>query len=75
MVKTTVYLPEELKVRLERAAAAEGRSEAEIVRAALERYTTPPERPRPRLPLVDSFGTPGLSERVDEELAKGFGRD
>jgi Arc/MetJ-type ribon-helix-helix transcriptional regulator len=75
MVKTTVYLPEELKARLERAAAAEGRSEAEVIRAAIDRYTAPVARPKPRLPLVESFATPGLSERVDEELAKGFGRD
>jgi plasmid stability protein len=75
MVKTTVYLPEDLKTRLERTAAAEGRSEAEIVRAALDRYTAPTERPRPHLPLFESLGDPGLSERVPEELAKGFGRD
>jgi len=29
MRKTTVYLPDDLKVRLERAAAASGRTEAE----------------------------------------------
>jgi len=72
MVKTTVYLPDELKARVARAAAQEGRSEAEVIRAALDRYTAGVARPQPRLPLVSSFRTPGLSERVDEELA-GFG--
>ncbi len=74
MVKTTVYLPEELKARLERAAAARGQSEAEVIRSSLDQFTAPLERPRPRV-LFDSFGEPGLSERVDEELAAGFGRD
>lgn len=72
MVKTTVYLPEELKHRVERAAAAEQRSEADVIRSAIDRYTAARERPRPRVPLVESFRNPGLSERVDEELA-GFG--
>lgn len=75
MVKTTVYLPAELKTRLERTAAVSGQSEAEVIRAALDQFTTPTERPRPRLPLFESLGEPGLSERVDEELARGFGRD
>ncbi len=73
MVKTTVYLPEALKARLEYAAASEGRSEAEVIRQAIDRYTTPRERPRARLPLFESLGDPLFAERVDEELA-GFGR-
>ncbi|MCP9484554.1 MAG: ribbon-helix-helix domain-containing protein [Gaiellaceae bacterium MAG52_C11] len=75
MIKTTVYLPEELKARLERTAASRGQSEADVIRAALDQFTVERERPRPHLPLVQSFGEPGLSERVDEELARGFGRD
>jgi hypothetical protein len=75
MRKTTVYLSDELKDRVERAARREGRSEAEIIRAALERYTTPGRPPRPTLPLFDSLGNPGLAERVEEELARGFGQD
>ena len=75
MVKTTVYLPEELKARVERAAAAQGTSEAEVIRSAIEQFTAPVKHPRPRLPLFDTLGDPGLSERVDEALAEGFGRD
>lgn len=75
MVKTTVYLPAELKARVERAAAAQGTSEAEVIRSALEQFTAPIEHPRPRLPLFDTLGDPCLSERVDEALAAGFGRD
>jgi len=33
--RTTVYLPDELKAALERTAAAQGRSEAEVIRSAL----------------------------------------
>lgn len=73
MIKTTVYLPEELKARLERVAAEQGRSEAQVIRAALEAYTSR-ERPRPRAPLFAS-GDPTLARRVDETLARGFGHD
>lgn len=72
--KTTIYLPEELKSRVQRAARANGVSEAEIIRTAIERYTHADSRPRPKLPLFNS-GDPTLAERVDEILAEGFGRD
>lgn len=73
MVKTTLYLPDSLKARLERIARQEGRSEAEIVRVALEEYTAGRMRPRPRLPLFAS-GSPDLAERFDEHL-EGFGEE
>ena len=73
MKKTTVYLPDELKAALERAAAAaRGRSEAELVREAVRELTQRLEPPRPRLPLFSS-GDPTLAERVDEELRERFG--
>ena len=37
MVKTTIYLPEKLKRQVKRAAARSKRSEAEVIRAAIER--------------------------------------
>lgn len=74
MVKTTVYLPEALKRRLEHVARAQGRSEAEVIRTALAEFTAAQERPRPKLPLFSSLGEP-IAERVDELLAEGFGRD
>lgn len=72
MKRTTVYLPDELKAALERTAADEGRSEAEVVRSALAAATAEHAYPRPRLPLFES-GDETLAERVDEELARGFG--
>jgi hypothetical protein len=47
-------------------------SEAEVVRSALTVATAVHTHPSPRLPLLDS-GEPTLAERVDEELANGFG--
>ncbi len=72
MKRTTLYLPDELKAALERTAVAEGRSEAEVVRSAVASATAVHTFPSPRLPLFDS-GDPTLAERVDEELACGFG--
>jgi Arc/MetJ-type ribon-helix-helix transcriptional regulator len=74
MVKTTIYLPEPLKERVRRAAAEQRRSEAAVIRDALEKYTADRERPRPTLPLFKS-GRGDIAERVDEILAEGFGRD
>ncbi len=72
MRRTTIYLPDELKAALERTAAAEGRSEAEVVRSALASATATHAYPPPRLPLFSS-GDETLAERMDEELAHGFG--
>jgi len=72
MRRTTVYLPDDLKAAVERLAARDGRSEAEVIRAALVVATTETGAPRPRVPLFDS-GDPALAERVDEVLAEGFG--
>jgi Arc/MetJ-type ribon-helix-helix transcriptional regulator len=74
MRKTTVYLPDALKARLERVAAETHSSEAEIIREAIDRFTGERERPRPKLPLFES-GQVGLAEDVDEILAQGFGQD
>jgi hypothetical protein len=70
--RTTVYLPEDLKMRLERRARSEGITEAEIIRSALAKELSEPGRP-PTVPLFDrGWGDPTLAERVDEALA-GFG--
>jgi Ribbon-helix-helix protein, copG family len=67
--RTTVYLPDDLKAALQRTAAGQGLTEAELIRAGVrlvtERYATPD----PRLPLFTS-GDPSLSEAVDEALAE-----
>lgn len=75
MRKTTVYLPDALKRRLELTARLQGRSEAEVIRDAVDKYTEPAERPRPTLPLFRGRGRTNIAERVDEVLAEGFGRD
>ena len=72
MRKTTVYLPDELKLALERAAAAQGKSEAAVVRGAIVAATAESSYPTLRLPLFDS-GDATFAERVDDELAAGFG--
>ena len=73
MKKTTVYLPDDLKAALERAAATEGCSEAELIRSAVREKVQALTPPRPRLPLwPEGFGDATVAERVDE-LLQGFG--
>jgi len=70
MRKTTLYLPDDLKAALERTAAAEEISEAELIRDAIRSRVT---SPRPRVPLTGSgLSRPDVAERADELLA-GFG--
>ena len=69
MRKTTLYLPDELKIALERYAKKRGTSEAGIVREALASFISNTERPRPRLPLTGQpLGDPSLAEHTDERL-------
>jgi len=69
--KITVYVPEELKRLLARAAATRGCSQSELIREALRAVAARALPPRPRLPRFKS-GKPRLAERVDQGLA-GFG--
>ena len=69
MVKTTVYLPEKLKRQVKRAAARAKRSEAVIIREAIEAAMRRLNPPKPTLPLFDEgLGDPTIAERVDELL-------
>ena len=71
MHKTTVYLPEELKASLSRMAEEQKRSEAEIIREAIETAVSSRKRPRPKIPLTGkSLEDPTISERVDELLER-----
>ncbi|MCV7193695.1 CopG family transcriptional regulator [Mycolicibacterium brumae] len=70
MDKTTIYLPDDLKAAVKRAAQKRGVSEAEVIRESI-RSTVGSERPRPRGGLYAS--DEALSERVDE-LLDGFGQ-
>lgn len=72
MVKTTVYLPDDLKAGLARAAERSGKSEAELIRQGIRQVLATTDRPKPR---VGMFAHGGLASRVDEILAEGFGRD
>lgn len=62
MVKTTVYLPEGLKRRLEQLAGEKGRKEAELIREAVQRLVDAEARPPLDLPLFSSLGDPTLAE-------------
>jgi Arc/MetJ-type ribon-helix-helix transcriptional regulator len=71
MVKTTVYLPEELKAALEREAARTHTSEADLIRTAVTRLLGIATRPRPR--FGQFRGQPLSVEEMDHALADGFG--
>lgn len=74
MVKTTLYLPDELKAEIERVAAELGTSEANLVREAIAERVQRAARPRPRAPLfTEGLGDPSVASRA-EELLEGFGR-
>ncbi len=74
MRQTTVYLPENLKKRLEQAAQQSRQSEAAIVREALEEALARRDV-APNAPLfAEGWGDSTLAERVDELLTEsGFG--
>ena len=73
MVKTTVYLPDELKASLSRVASERAISEAELIREALSDKVAAATAARPRVALfADGLGDESVAERVDELLA-GFG--
>lgn len=73
MNKTTVYLPDDLKEALARAARRRRVSEAELIREGVRLAISQGEPPKPRLPLFAS-GQPDLAERFDE-LLEGFGEN
>ncbi len=64
--KTTVYLPEDLKLSVEREARRRNCSEAQIIRDAVSAAVA---RPRPAAGLLDAEP---LADRVEEHLI-GFG--
>lgn len=74
MRQTTIYLSDDLKRRLEQAAQQDRRTEASIVRDALEEALDRREV-APTIPLFsEGWGDPTLAERVDDLLAEtGFG--
>jgi Arc/MetJ-type ribon-helix-helix transcriptional regulator len=72
--KTTIYLPDDLKRRIERVADRERRSEADVIREAVETAISNRRTPDPLIPLVPyGLGAPDVAERA-EDLLDGFGR-
>jgi len=69
--RTQVYLTTEQRERIDRISASEGRTLAEVVRAALDAYLA--ERaPDPETALEQSFGAaPGLTVPSRDEWARG----
>lgn len=69
MVKTTLYLPDELKRAVEDEAVRRGVAEAEVIRDVLTQGL-PARRPQPQGGLF--AGREPIADRVDE-LLEGFG--
>src|ERR1700676_3805523 len=75
MMRTTVYLSQDAKHRLSQAARRRHRSEAELIREAIDHLlAAEPDRPVPDLPVFDDLEA-SLPDSVDELLAAGFGAD
>jgi hypothetical protein len=77
MRKTSVYLDEQQAERLARLARQEGRSQAEILRAAITAYQPAPSRDRDfalgtGFARIDRDPRP-ISQIPDHELLEGFG--
>ena len=73
MKKTTIYLPDALKRKVAAAAKIERRSEAGIIRDAVEEAMRKRVRPKPRFPLTTKrLRRPDMAENFDDYL-KGFG--
>ena len=72
--KTTLYLPDHLKRRVESIARIKGTSEADVIRDAIVDAVRAEARPAPRVPLTQrGLGDPSIAERVDELLDR-FGQ-
>lgn len=77
MRKTSVYLDDAQAARLSRLAKEEGRSQAEILRAAVDAYQPQPSRDRnfalaAGFPRIDEDPRP-ISEIPEHDLLDGFG--
>jgi metal-responsive CopG/Arc/MetJ family transcriptional regulator len=71
--KTTVYLPDDLKAKLEAMAKEKKTSEANIIRDAVSTVVEKRVHPKPRLPLPGmKLGDATIAERAGD-LLDGFG--
>ena len=75
MTRTTVYISADAKRRLSMAARRRRRSEADLIREAIDQLLAEePARPKPNLPLFSGVDH-SVADRVDDALAEGFGAD
>jgi predicted transcriptional regulator len=75
MQKMTIYLPDDLKRRLEKISRTTGRTAAAVIRNAIRLATQDAVGPTPRVPLMDrGLGDATIAENVDTLLGKKFGR-
>ncbi|MGV9612376.1 MULTISPECIES: ribbon-helix-helix domain-containing protein [Nocardia] len=69
MIKTTVYLPEDLEVRLDAEAAATGVSKAELIRRGITMLLDSSDRPKDDRPLpVFRSGRSRSAEEMDDAV-------
>jgi hypothetical protein len=68
MVKTTLYLHNDLAVTLRQMAISQGRTQAELIREALETYAKSNTKPISRGFGKYSSGETDVSERAEEIL-------
>ena len=77
MLKTTVYLDEEILLMLRRLADADKRSQADIIREALHHYLQRIQAPNPNLPAgIGRYhnGRSDVSQRAEALLQKAIRR-
>jgi predicted transcriptional regulator len=74
VTKTTVYLDSDTVLALRQMAETQGRSQAELIRAALSAYTG--KAKRPRIPGIGEFdsGRTDTSERAEDLLRRAAKR-
>jgi predicted transcriptional regulator len=74
VTKTTVYLDSETVLALRQMAEAQGRSQAELIRDALDTYTR--KAKRPKIPGVGEFdsGHTDTSEHAEQLLSSAAKR-
>ena len=75
MVKTTLYLEEETVHVLEELASEEGRSQGDVIRAALLSYRSQQARPAPKGIGKYRSGRSDVSEKAEELLRQAFRKD
>jgi len=69
MVRTTVYLDEEIALSLRQLAAQQRRSQAELIREALASYAERAVRPIPKGIGKYRSGEPDIAQRAKDILA------